>query len=85
MLGEKSVNLASEQCEAPMPKARSSVDPVLKKVDNYMRVKTGGRTPGLTSPVMGSAPFNFNPATPTSADSRGPLYAPKVTSPRSNP
>ena len=42
----------------------------LKKVDNYMRVKTGGRTPGLTSPVMGSAPFNFNPATPTSADSR---------------
>ena len=42
----------------------------LKRVENYMRVKSGTRTPGLTSPVMGNTPFNFNPVTPTGGDTR---------------
>ncbi|PCH44221.1 RhoGAP-domain-containing protein [Wolfiporia cocos MD-104 SS10] len=40
----------------------------LKKVDNYMRLKASGRTPALTSPVSGSAPFNAN--TPRPEDMR---------------
>lgn len=31
----------------------------LKKCDMYHRVKANGRTPGMTSPVSGSTPFNF--------------------------
>ncbi len=42
----------------------------LKKVENYMRVKAGGRTPGLTSPVLGNTQFNFNPGTPRPEDMR---------------
>ena len=42
----------------------------LKKVDNYLRVKTGGKTPGLTSPVMGNTPFNFNPVSPATSEGR---------------
>ncbi|KAI0741919.1 RhoGAP-domain-containing protein [Daedaleopsis nitida] len=42
----------------------------LKKVDNYMRLKTGGRTPGLTSPVIGNQQFNFTPGTPRPEDMR---------------
>ncbi|KAL6304596.1 hypothetical protein BKA93DRAFT_269479 [Sparassis latifolia] len=40
----------------------------LKKCDTYMRLKANGRTPGLTSPVSGSAPFP--PNTPRSEDMR---------------
>ncbi|KAI0693199.1 RhoGAP-domain-containing protein [Cerioporus squamosus] len=54
----------------------------LKKVDNYMRVKTGGRTPGLTSPVLGNATFNFNPGTPRPEDMRS---MPPSRSTQSNP
>ena len=42
----------------------------LKRVDTYMRVKTGGRTPGLTSPTIGNATFNFTPGTPRPEDPR---------------
>ncbi|OBZ74014.1 Rho-type GTPase-activating protein 1 [Grifola frondosa] len=42
----------------------------LKKCDAYMRFKAGGRTPGLTSPILGSAPFNLNPGTPKPEDMR---------------
>ena len=42
----------------------------LKKVDNYMRIRSGGRTPGLTSPVLGNTTFNFNPGTPRPDDMR---------------
>lgn len=38
----------------------------LKKCDNYMRIKSGARTPGLTSPILGSSPFS----TPRSEDMR---------------
>lgn len=41
----------------------------LKKCDAYYKVKINGRTPGLTSPVVGSQQFNFN-TTPRSDDSR---------------
>ncbi|KAI0954059.1 hypothetical protein AcW1_006672 [Taiwanofungus camphoratus] len=40
----------------------------LKKCDTYMRLKASGRTPGLTSPVSGSAPFN--PSTSRTEDMR---------------
>lgn len=40
----------------------------LKKCDTYTRLKASGRTPGLTSPVLGSSPFNAS--TPRSDDSR---------------
>ncbi|CCM02430.1 uncharacterized protein FIBRA_04529 [Fibroporia radiculosa] len=40
----------------------------LKKCDTYMRLKASGRTPVLTSPVSGSAPFN--PSTPRPEDMR---------------
>ncbi|KAH9935931.1 RhoGAP-domain-containing protein [Epithele typhae] len=53
----------------------------LKRVDNYMRVKTGGRTPGLTSPVVGNTPFNFNPGTPVGNEAR--IMPPRST--QSNP
>lgn len=44
----------------------------LKKCDAYYRVKMSGRTPGLTSPVSGSTPFNFNTSNPPRPDdSRG--------------
>ncbi|TBU30656.1 RhoGAP-domain-containing protein [Dichomitus squalens] len=42
----------------------------LKKVDAYMRLKSGGRTPGLISPTIGNATFNFNPGTPRPEDMR---------------
>ena len=42
----------------------------LKKVEAYMRMKAGGRTPGLTSPTLGNAQFNFNPGTPRPEDTR---------------
>ncbi|KAI0629290.1 RhoGAP-domain-containing protein [Trametes polyzona] len=42
----------------------------LKKVEAYMRIKSGGRTPGLTSPTLGNAQFNFNPGTPRPEDMR---------------
>ncbi|KAH9847287.1 RhoGAP-domain-containing protein [Lenzites betulinus] len=42
----------------------------LKKVEAYMRMKSGGRTPGLTSPTLGNAQFNFNPGTPRPEDMR---------------
>ncbi|KAI0820813.1 RhoGAP-domain-containing protein [Trametes gibbosa] len=42
----------------------------LKKVEAYMRMKSGGRTPGLTSPTLGNAQFNFNPGTPRAEDMR---------------
>lgn len=32
----------------------------LKKCDTYQRVKMNGRTPGMTSPIGGNTPFNFN-------------------------
>lgn len=32
----------------------------LKKCDTYLRTKASGRNPGMTSPVMGSAPFSGN-------------------------
>ena len=38
----------------------------LKKCDTYMRLKSGARTPGLMSPVLGSSPFS----TPRSEDMR---------------
>ena len=40
----------------------------LKKVDTYMRLKASGRTPLVTSPVTGIAPFN--PGTPKPEDMR---------------
>ncbi|OSX64291.1 hypothetical protein POSPLADRAFT_1045378 [Postia placenta MAD-698-R-SB12] len=40
----------------------------LKKCETYMRLKASGRTPLLTSPVSGSAPFN--PSTPRPEDMR---------------
>lgn len=40
----------------------------LKKCETYMRIKASGRTPLLTSPVSGSAPFN--PSTPRPEDMR---------------
>ncbi|KZT65621.1 RhoGAP-domain-containing protein [Daedalea quercina L-15889] len=40
----------------------------LKKVDTYMRLKASGRTPLVTSPVTGAAPFN--PSTPKPEDMR---------------
>lgn len=42
----------------------------LKKVEAYMRSRSGARTPGLTSPIMGNAQFNFNPGTPRPEDMR---------------
>ncbi|KAI0641959.1 RhoGAP-domain-containing protein [Trametes meyenii] len=42
----------------------------LKKVEAYMRIKAGGRTPGLTSPTLGNVQFNFNPGTPRPEDMR---------------
>lgn len=41
----------------------------LKKCDTYARTKANGRNPGLTSPVLGSAPFNPN-HTPRPEDMR---------------
>ncbi|TCD60650.1 hypothetical protein EIP91_009737 [Steccherinum ochraceum] len=49
----------------------------LKKCDTYMRLKSGARTPGLMSPVLGSSPFG----TPRSEDMRA--FPPRPT--QSNP
>ena len=40
----------------------------LKKCDTYTRLKSNGKQPGLTSPVLGSAPFTMS--TPRSDDAR---------------
>ena len=47
----------------------------MKKCETYMRIKASGRTPVLTSPVIGSAPFA--PGTPRAEDTRfmPPRYA----------
>ncbi|OCH93648.1 RhoGAP-domain-containing protein [Obba rivulosa] len=53
----------------------------MKKVESYMRLKASGRTPGMTSPVLGSAPFNPS-ATPRPEDMR---TMPPRGQPQSNP
>ena len=42
----------------------------LKKCDTYARLKANGRTPGLTSPILGSSTSPFNASTPRSDDQR---------------
>ena len=42
----------------------------LKKCDTYARLKANGRTPGLTSPILGSSTSPFNANTPRSDDQR---------------
>ena len=44
----------------------------LKKCDTYYRVKASGKTPGLTSPVSGTTPFNFNVTRPDDPRSMPP-------------
>ncbi|EMD39064.1 hypothetical protein CERSUDRAFT_112758 [Gelatoporia subvermispora B] len=51
----------------------------LKKVDTYMRLKASGRTPAMTSPILGSAPFNPS-ATPRPEDMR--TMPPRVQAPQ---